>query len=162
MATVVVAVGSNIGDRRQHLADAKRYLSALSDAPLRASSIYITEPIGPSSRDFFNAVVALSTAEKPEPLIKKFKSFEAEHGRSPDHTRWSPRTIDLDIISYDDLVIQTDTLIIPHPEYHRRLFVLEPLQELFPEWQDPRTGQPVERLLMQASPMRIKKTDLRW
>lgn len=162
MATVVVAVGSNIGDRRQHLSDAKIFLNGLSETAITASSIYITEPIGPATRDFYNAAVMLTTSEEPASLIKKFKKFENDHGRSPEHPRWSARTIDLDIISYGGLVIQTDTLIIPHPEYHKRLFVLEPLQEILPDWKDPKTGWPVDKLLAQAPGMRIKKTDLRW
>lgn len=162
MATVVVAVGSNVGDRRQHLSDAKTFLSNLSKAEIHASSIYITEPIGPATRDFYNAAITLSTSLKPEPLIREFKKFESDHGRSADQPRWSARTIDLDIISYDDLVIQTDNLIIPHPEYHKRLFVLEPLQEIVPDWKDPKTGHPVAQLLAQAPDMRIKKTEIRW
>lgn len=162
MATVVVAVGSNIGSRRQHLSDAKAFLSTLSETAITPSSIYITEPIGPATRDFYNAVIVLATSQKPVPLIKKFKRFETEHGRSPDHQRWSARTIDLDIISYDDLVIQTDSLIIPHPEYHKRLFVLEPLQEVIADWKDPQSGRSVTQLLTEAPDMRIEKTDIRW
>lgn len=162
MATVIVAVGSNVGDRHQHLSDAKEFLSDFSDDNIVASSIYITEPIGPATRDFYNAAIVLTTSKQPKPLIKIFKRFEAEHGRPADHPKWSARTIDLDIISYNDLVIQTDTLIIPHPEYQKRLFVLEPLQEVAPDWIDPKSGQHVSQLIEQAPDMRLKKTDLRW
>jgi len=162
MATVIVALGSNIGDRQQHLVDAKSFLADFSSSEITVSSLYLTEPIGPATRDFYNAVVVLTTDVKPHALINKFKRFEAEHGRANDHPKWSARTIDLDIIGYDDLVIQTDTLIIPHREYEERLFVLVPLMEVCPSWEDPKSGQTIENLIEQAPAMRLEKTAIHW
>lgn len=162
MAKVIVGIGSNIGDRSAHLSGARVFLSQLAGADIRHSAIYLSEPVGPSERNFFNAAVEIETRLPPLELIRKLKQYEQNHGRPPDHPRWEARTIDLDLIAYDNLVIQEDNLIIPHPEYRRRLFVLLPLRELKPDWRDPQTGESIEELVSQASPLIIHKTELPW
>ena len=162
MDTVVIALGSNIGNRHQHLKDAHQFLSQLSVKPTLSSPIYITEPVGPSIRYFLNAVIEIVTDLTPEKLLIKLKSFEQNHGRAADHPRWSARTIDLDIISFGHLLIQNDSLIIPHPEYGNRLFVLDPLRDIHPNWHDPKTKASISDMIKKAPALQLKKTTLSW
>src|SRR5699024_1678532 len=116
------------------------------------------EPVGPSSRYFLNTIADISTNISPEELIARFKQYEATHGRVASHSRWGPRTIDLDVIAYGNLVINTDSLIIPHVEYEKRLFVLKPLLDLYPDWKDPKTGQSIQQMMEAAGNLQMKKT----
>ncbi|RNC83780.1 MAG: 2-amino-4-hydroxy-6-hydroxymethyldihydropteridine diphosphokinase [Balneola sp.] len=162
MAKVTIALGSNLGDPLEQLAQAKEFLTSLSDISPVSSSIYQSEPIGPSEEDFFNAVITIDTVLQPNELFQALKQQEKKQGRPSRYPKWESRTIDLDIIAYDDLVLQTDTLIIPHKEYGQRLFVLLPLQEIHPGWSDPITGTPIEAIIKGAQTMRITKTELSW
>lgn len=162
METVVIALGSNVGNRHRHLKDAHRFLSGLSTTAVQRSAIYLTEPVGPAQRYFLNAAIQIGTDMEPKELLSALKNFEYHHGRRTDHPKWSARTIDLDIICFGDLVIQDDTLIIPHPEYRHRLFVLKPLKDIYSHWQDPQTGIAIDRMIRQAPALQLKKTTLNW
>lgn len=162
MDSVIIAVGSNKGNRQKHLREAAELLSTVSNGSVVKSSIYLTEPVGPSKRYFANAVAELSTDVSPEDLVAQFKKYEADHGRASSHSRWGPRTIDLDIIAYGDLVIESDSLIIPHVDYCKRLFVLMPLHELKPHWKDPKTNIGIQQMFKEADELQIRKTHLAW
>lgn len=166
MAEVIIALGSNVGNRHQHLIRAKSFLESLSanDTEIEASSIYQSEAVGPSERPFLNAVIRLriEDAFTPYDLLSRLKSFEADEGRDLNAPRWSERPIDLDIIAWDDLVLRSDNLIIPHPEYTKRLFVLLPLKDLQPEWEDIETGKSIDQLITEAPELSIRKTELTW
>lgn len=162
MAQVVVALGSNLNNPHQQLQAAASFLETLSDQGIRTSVIYKSEPVGPSENDFLNGVIVIETQLSPEQLFEELKTQEKRQGRPSRYPKWTARTIDLDIIAYDDLVVETDTLIIPHQEYTRRLFVLLPLRDVFPDWKDPVSAQHVDTLIEQAPDLKIVRTTLNW
>ncbi len=162
MAKVTIALGSNLGHPYRQLKQARDFLSELSEANLRCSALYQSEAVGPSEEDFLNAVIQIDTRLSPQHLFERLKEQERRQGRPTRYPKWTARTLDLDIISYNGLVIETDNLIIPHAEYNQRLFVLMPLKELFPDWQDPKTAQHIDDMIGSAPEIRISKTSLNW
>lgn len=100
-----------------------------------SSSFHETQPVGPVAQGpFLNAAAALKTSLAPLDLLRRLLDIERMHGRDRSHgLRWGPRSLDLDLLTYDDLVLQTDELVLPHPRLKERLFVLEPLAEIMPE-----------------------------
>ncbi|SMO79081.1 2-amino-4-hydroxy-6-hydroxymethyldihydropteridine diphosphokinase [Gracilimonas mengyeensis] len=162
MAQVVIALGSNLNDPHQQLKEAASFLEEISEENIRKSAIYRSEPVGPSEQEFLNAVAVIETEKKPQELFEQLKEQERRQGRPSRYPKWTARTIDLDIIAWDRLVIETDSLIIPHQEYTRRLFVLLPLKDVFPNWKDPVSAQTVDELIRQAPDLEIAKTTLNW
>lgn len=145
LKTAYIGLGSNIGDGMQTLRWA---WSAIDDNPNisigELSSPYLSEPVGMESDNWFtNAVGRLRTDLEPAELLQVLLSIEADFGRrrDPATTGYQDRTLDLDIIYYADLVQDEKTLILPHPQAAKRLFVLAPLAELAPEFPDPADGQ---------------------
>ena len=129
---VFIGIGSNIGNRLEHLQKAVDQLDMLtSTSVIKVSSIYMTEPIGETEQNrFYNGVILIETSLHPEKLRAHCKIIEQDLGRPGEYPRWCPRVIDLDILLYDDLCIHTETLSIPHPELHHRKFVLIPILDL--------------------------------
>lgn len=132
--TAYIALGSNIGDREQHLKNALAKIEELGEFVKleKISSFYNTAPVGYVEQpDFLNAVVKVKTILEPEELLSILQEIENTEGRER-KIHWGPRTLDLDILLFDDMVINTDTLVIPHPEMTKRDFVLVPLCEIAP------------------------------
>jgi len=131
---VYVALGSNVGDREAHLAHARARLGALPRTRLiRASRVEETPPLGPVPQGpFLNQMVLLETELPPTQLLGELHAIEAERGRER-KVRWGPRTLDIDLIAYDDLALDTPDLMLPHPRLFERAFVLVPLAEIAPE-----------------------------
>lgn len=147
MAVVYLGLGSNIGDRTQHLVDACATLHRHPAITVQAvSSLYHTAPVGFTAQDWFlNAVACLQTTLSPHALLGVAQATEQQLGRVPTW-RWGPRIIDLDILLYDTLQVHTPSLTIPHSALHKRRFVLVPLAELAPDVQLP-SGVRVRDLL---------------
>lgn len=129
-----IGIGSNIGDRENNLNSAIEMLKQKDGVEVTAVSSYInTVPVGYTDQpDFLNAVVEVTTTLFPQKLLEVCASIEKDLKRER-IIHWGPRTIDLDILLYDDLVLNDSNLIIPHPRMHEREFVLKPLKEIAPK-----------------------------
>ncbi len=141
----VIALGANLGDARATVDEAFDSLNGMPCSRLvKRSSIIKTEPYGVTDQpDFYNAAAEVETLLTPYELLEELHRIENEAGRVRT-LRWGPRTLDLDIIFYDDLVLQTDNeLCIPHIDMQNRDFVLIPLNEILPHWVHPLTGMRV-------------------
>ena len=143
-----VGLGSNLGEREALIRQALDELAALPDTTLiRVSSLYDTEPVGEIEQPrFLNAVAMLDTELTARQLLWNLQRIEARLGRTRTQ-RWGPRTMDLDLLLYGDLVIEEAELKLPHPELSRRAFVLVPLVELDPSLTHPISGLTTVQLL---------------
>ena len=133
MAEAALGVGSNVGDKRGRIAEAVARLEAGGAHVIRRSSDYRTPPWGPVEQDWFvNACVLVDTALAPEVLLALCQRIERELGRTRE-IRWGPRSIDIDILTYADVVRDEPALTLPHPLVLERAFVLAPLAEIAPD-----------------------------
>ena len=147
MVIAAVALGSNLGDRRSHLDYAISRLKATL-ANLRASRCYETEPVGAPGPQplFLNAAAVGETSLSAAELLAALMAIEQERGRERPFQN-AARTLDLDLILFGDLVMETPALTVPHPRFRERRFVLEPLAEIAAQLVDPVTGSTVGELL---------------
>lgn len=145
--TAFIAMGSNMGDRKARLDMAKERIAADRRCRIERVSGYIeTEPYGGVEQDdFLNAAMEVRTILPPYALLDKLHSIENEAGRERT-VRWGPRTLDLDILLYDDLILDTKDLTIPHADMHRRDFVLRPMTEIAPYTRHPLLGKTMTEL----------------
>ena len=149
MSRVFIGVGSNEGERLENISRAIRLLGATEGVRLaQMATIRETEPIGgPAQGPYLNTVVELDTTVEPAPLLNVLQTIERQLGRLPSQVRWAPRPIDLDLLFYDDRVMNEPALSVPHPRLHERRFVLEPLAQLAPHFIHPILQQPITVLL---------------
>ncbi len=138
MAEAFIGIGSNLDDKRGNCSRALDTLAAQKEITLlSASSLYYTEPYGDIEQSWFvNSVAKIETELDPFDLLKRLKAIEVEFGRVRE-VKGGPRTLDLDMLFYDELVLSQDCLTIPHPLSHERAFVLIPLMEIAPHFIHP-------------------------
>lgn len=149
---ILLALGSNLGDREDHLARARAALEAVGVRILRASRIVETPAMLPTDAPadwniaYLNQVLSVATAHPPEALLACAKSIEAGLGRR-DRGRWGPREIDIDVLAYHAELRATPMLTLPHPGIPERRFVLEPLADIAPDWRHPTLGRTAREML---------------
>jgi 2-amino-4-hydroxy-6-hydroxymethyldihydropteridine diphosphokinase len=147
LSIVYLGLGSNIGDREAMLRSALEDLDKPDLQLLRVSSIYETEPVGlKEQRWFLNQIAEFDTELFPRQLLQRTQRTERHYGRLRTLPN-GPRTLDIDILLYGNVVMKTHALQIPHPRYSERRFTLEPLAELNPELRDPLTGKSIATML---------------
>jgi 2-amino-4-hydroxy-6-hydroxymethyldihydropteridine diphosphokinase len=133
MAIAYIGIGSNLGNRQKNCLRAIELLQKKDIIVTKRSSLYETEPWGVKDQPrFINMAVEIDTSLEPKELLKILKNIEKELGKEKS-SKWGPRIIDLDILLFDDIILNEDNLKIPHPLMHERDFVLRPLCEIAPD-----------------------------
>ena len=146
MSVAYIALGTNLGDKRQQLENALTALRQAGVTVRQVSPFIETEPYGVTDQPaFLNGVCEVETALSPQALLALLLNIEAQQGRV--RTRqWGPRVIDLDLLLYDDQIIDEPNLKVPHPDMENRAFVLQPLAAIAPQVVHPNLGQTIEML----------------
>jgi 2-amino-4-hydroxy-6-hydroxymethyldihydropteridine diphosphokinase len=159
-----LGIGSNLGDPVQNCREALREISSLKNTRvLRRSSLYRTQPVGNASQEWFvNGVLEVRTAFTASHLLKALQWVEQALGRVRTE-KWGPRTIDIDILLFGQEIVETGDLVIPHPEMHKRRFVLVPINEIAPYVIHPRYGVSMKGLLDRlADDLAVERIEADW
>ena len=152
-----IALGSNLGDSLATLSSAIETLNSTPKIAVKShSSWYQTAPIGPPQPDYINACAILEVALEPQELLLNLLEIEIKFNRIR-REKWGARTLDLDLLLYDHLILETPTLTLPHPRMTERAFVLVPLAEIAPDWVHPVTKSAIAQLLQTVNCSGVQK-----
>jgi len=142
-----IALGSNLGDSLSILDQAIKIMNTTPGIIVESvSSWYKTTAVGPPQPDYINGCVIIKVELNPEELLETLLTIEKQFGRVR-FERWGPRILDLDLLLFNDLILDTPILQIPHPRMRERAFVLVPLAEIAPKWREPVSGKAIALLL---------------
>ena len=164
MAIAYLCLGSNLGDKKNNLNRALKEIKNLNTVKvLKTSSIYETEPVGFKDQNWFlNAVIKIKTKLPPLSLLYLLQGIERKLGRVRGK-RWGPRKVDLDILLYDNTILKDEKLTLPHPQMHKRRFVLIPLVELGSRWKHPALHLTPKMLLQRIKAhQEVKLSEVKW
>lgn len=144
-----LALGSNMGDRLANLCAARKAVAAFAITPILASPIYETAPVGcePGAEKFWNAVIEIGVEGEPADLLRKLQEIEQSLGRPTDHPRNQSRKIDIDLLYFGGVRLESGDLQLPHPRMFDRQFVLQPLADIHPDLLLPGQSRTVRELL---------------
>lgn len=151
MNRTYLLIGGNVGNRHQNLEKAAQLIDEQAGKVVNRSALYETEAWGKSDQPaFLNQVLEIETSHEPHPLLDAILQIEQEMGRERKE-KYGPRTIDIDILLYNDLELDTDELVIPHPQMHLRRFALSPLAEIAPDTIHPFFKKSIDQLLLECT-----------
>ena len=160
MAEVFILLGGNLGDKCQIFEETRKLIGERVGLITKQSSVYVTEPWGFESELFWNQVVIAETHLDPYELLQQTQAIEKSLGRIKKSVHYEARTIDIDLLFYNDLDLNTSGLTLPHPKMGERKFVLVPLNEIAPDKCHPVSGLKVREMLKLCSdPLKVERID---